>query len=82
MRYVAAAALVFTASFAHADAVIDWNIRANEVVVESKAGTPPAMRIMAIVQTAVYEAVQETERSGPLRPLVRAGVVVDRPVEV
>ena len=72
MRYVAAAALVFTASFAHADAVIDWNIRANEVVVESKAGTPPAMRIMAIVQTAVYEAVQETERSASLDAAVAA----------
>ena len=42
---------------AHADAVIDWNLRANELVVESKLGTPPAMRAMAIVQTAVLEAV-------------------------
>ncbi len=66
MRHLASAALVLTATLAHADAVIDWNIRANEVVVESKVGTPPAMRIMAIVQTAVHEAAQEAERGASL----------------
>src|SRR5688572_10956218 len=72
MRHLAAAALAFTASLAHADAVVDWNIRANEVVVESKAGTPPAMRIMAIVQTAVYQAAAEAERSAALDAAVAA----------
>ena len=61
MRQLAAAALLLGSGFAHADAVIDWNIRANEVVVESRIGTPPAMRVMAIVQTAVYQAIQETD---------------------
>ena len=53
-----AAALLATAALqARADAVIDWNVRANEVVIESKIGTPPAMRVMAIVQAAVHDAV-------------------------
>ena len=43
---------------AHADAVTDWNVLAGELVVEAKLGTPPANRVMAIVQTAVHEAVQ------------------------
>ena len=72
MRNLATAALVLTAGLAHADAVIDWNIRANEVVVESKAGTPPAMRIMAIVQTAVYEATLGAERGASLEAAVAA----------
>jgi len=63
MRHAATAALaavlLATAAVeALADPVIDWNVRANEVVVESKIGTPPAMRVMAIVQAAVLEAVQ------------------------
>jgi PAP2 superfamily len=52
--------LAATAAEALADPVIDWNVRANEIVVESKIGTPPAMRVMAIVQTAVHDAVQNT----------------------
>jgi hypothetical protein len=59
--YIVAALLAVPAvvpSEATADAVTDWNVRANEVLVEAKLGTPPAMRAMAIVQTAVLEAVQ------------------------
>jgi hypothetical protein len=54
----ALAAAVLAPMLARADAVIEWNIRANDLVVESKMGTPPAMRVMAIVQSAVHEAVQ------------------------
>jgi PAP2 superfamily len=54
-----AALLAAAALHARADSVIDWNVRANEVVVESRIGTPPAMRVMAIVQTAVHEAVKD-----------------------
>jgi hypothetical protein len=62
MRYAAAAATLVAALFAtpmhaRADAVVDWNVRANEIVVESKLGTPPAMRVMAIAQAAVHDAV-------------------------
>jgi hypothetical protein len=42
---------------AHADVVTDWNVKAGELIVEAKLGTPPATRVMAIVQTAVSEAV-------------------------
>lgn len=43
---------------ARADAVTDWNARAGELIVEARMGTPPAVRLMALVQTAVLDAVQ------------------------
>ena len=42
---------------AHADAITDWNVKSGEVVVEARIGTPPAVRVMAIVQTAAHQAV-------------------------
>ena len=42
---------------ANADVITDWNSKAANIVVESKLGTPPAIRVMAIVQSAVHEAV-------------------------
>jgi len=54
-----AAALAAAATpAARADAVTDWNLKAGEFIVESKLGTPPAIRVMAIVQTAVHEAAR------------------------
>ncbi|MCW5636319.1 MAG: vanadium-dependent haloperoxidase [Rubrivivax sp.] len=53
---LAAAALAATTP-ARADSVTDWNIKAGELITEAKLGTPPAMRVMAIVQTAVFGAV-------------------------
>ncbi|HYC37406.1 MAG TPA: vanadium-dependent haloperoxidase [Usitatibacter sp.] len=44
-------------SEARADAVTDWNARANAVLAEARLGTPPAVRAIAIVQTAVHEAI-------------------------
>lgn len=41
----------------HADVITDWNIVAGEAIVNAKLGTPPANRVIAIVQTAVYDAV-------------------------
>jgi PAP2 superfamily len=68
---------------AHADVVTDWNVKAGEIVVAAKLGTPPANRVLAIVQTAVYEATNAiTKRypaSGP--PLdVAPGASVDAAV--
>jgi hypothetical protein len=37
--------------------VTDWNVTAGNIVVEAKLGPPPANRVLAIVHTAVYEAV-------------------------
>jgi hypothetical protein len=54
---LAAACLAAFAVGAQADAVTDWNIKAGELLVEAKLGTPPANRVMALVQTAVNEAV-------------------------
>lgn len=58
-RLAVAIAAAFTALSAHADVVTDWNARANDIVIESKLGTPPAVRTMAMVQTAVDDAVRE-----------------------
>ena len=50
---------------ARADAVTDWNTKAADFITEARLGTPPAVRVMAIVQTAVHEAVQEVLPQGP-----------------
>ncbi|MDR7270410.1 hypothetical protein J2X20_003068 [Pelomonas saccharophila] len=47
---------------AHADVVTTWNITAGELLIQSRMGTPPAVRAMAIVQTAVHEAVADAQR--------------------
>ena len=57
IRICIAASLLGVALNADADVITDWNIKAGEIVTESKLGTPPAVRAMAIVQTAVYDAV-------------------------
>jgi hypothetical protein len=44
------------APVAFADAVTTWNARATDVVAAAKLATPVANRVIAIVQTAVYEA--------------------------
>jgi hypothetical protein len=54
---LALSVLAGAALAARADVITDWNIKAGEIVVESKMGTPPAVRAMAIVQTAVADAV-------------------------
>lgn len=49
---------------AHADAVTDWNIKSNEVIVEARLATQPAVRVMAIVQTAAHRAVVTASQRG------------------
>ncbi len=49
-------AAIFSAAAAHADPVIDWNIKAVELTVEAKQGAPIANRTMAIMHTAVFMA--------------------------
>lgn len=61
------------ATAARADAVTDWNIKSGEVIVEAKIGTPPAVRVMAIVQTAAHQAVQTaTHRSASIEAALAA----------
>jgi len=62
---------------ARADAVADWAARAGETLHEARMGTPPAVRVMAIVQTAVGSAVESLPpaRGGqPAAPAVDAAV--------
>jgi hypothetical protein len=47
---------------ARADAVTDWNVRCGELVTEARMGTPPAVRVMAIVQTAAWQAVEAAQQ--------------------
>ena len=57
---------------ANADVITDWNIKAGEIVTESKLGTPPAIRAMAIVQTAVYDAVNAVATGASINAAVAA----------
>jgi hypothetical protein len=63
----AAAALASPA--ATADAVCDWNTAAGEIIVGARMGPPPANRALAIVHTAVYEAVNAITRRYPVSTL-------------
>jgi hypothetical protein len=44
---------------ARADLITDWNQRSAQLIADARIGTPPAVRVMALVQTAAYEAVRE-----------------------
>ena len=49
---------------AQADVVIDWNQRAGGFIAEARMGTPPAVRVMALVQTAVLDGVLAVTNDG------------------
>ncbi|MBC5781314.1 vanadium-dependent haloperoxidase [Ramlibacter sp. USB13] len=72
---LAAAAILHAAPAARADAVTDWNTIAGDLVVQSKMGTPPAVRVMAIVQTAVHEAVAAAQLAQPDAPVAADAAV-------
>ncbi|MEZ0309729.1 MAG: vanadium-dependent haloperoxidase [Ramlibacter sp.] len=59
-----AAALAISALGARADAVTDWNTKAGDFITEAKIGTPPAVRIMAIAQTAVADGARAAQGAG------------------
>jgi hypothetical protein len=65
MTLLVVAVSLLTGPLALADVVTDWNITAGEIVTEARLGTPPANRVLAIVQTAVYEAVNAVTRRYP-----------------
>ena len=56
---------LLASSIVQADVVTDWNVKASAIVVEAKLGPPPANRVLAIVHTAVYEAVNAITRRYP-----------------
>ena len=57
-KILAAALAACFANPAAADAVTDWNRRGSDLITEAKLGTPPAVRVMAVMQAAVCEAVE------------------------
>lgn len=61
----AAAATLLTSMVARADVVTDWNSTAGDIAVAAKLSPPPTYRVMAVVQTAVYEAVNAITRRYP-----------------
>ena len=60
---IATAAIAALTVQARADVITDWNLRSAHIVGEARIGTPPAVRLMAIVQTAAYEAARDASRS-------------------
>lgn len=69
---------------ARADVVTDWNQYLNEAVVVAKTSSPVAPRVTAIVQTAVFDAINGIKRrytpihvdvKGPRRASYRAAAV-------
>jgi hypothetical protein len=50
---------------ASADVVTDWNIKAGEIVVEARLPAPAAARVVAIIQTAVYETANAITKRYP-----------------
>ena len=62
-----AAALLLAGPMAAADVVTDWNVTAADITVAAGLPPPPANRTLAMVQTAVYEAVNAiTKRYPPI----------------
>lgn len=59
------AAALLASSAVSADVVTEWNVKAGELVVAAKLGPPPANRVLAIVHTAVYEAVNAITKRYP-----------------
>lgn len=54
--------VLLSISHSKADAVTDWNKWAGDIVVDAEIGPLPAERALAIVQAAVYEAVNAITR--------------------
>jgi hypothetical protein len=60
-----AAASLVTKATASTDIVTEWNTKAVQIVAAAKFPAPAAFRVMAIVQSAVYEAVNAITRRYP-----------------
>jgi hypothetical protein len=71
---LAAVATVATAvvGSARADAITDWNLKSAELITESKLGTPPAVRVMAYVQTAAFAAVSAADAGASVDAAIAA----------
>jgi len=70
-----AAAVAALTPLAQADAITDWNQLANQLVVDAKLGTPPAIRVIAITQSAALEAVKQAHNH-PARPVASVDAAI------
>ncbi|MDN5933558.1 MAG: hypothetical protein L0I24_21245, partial [Pseudonocardia sp.] len=59
---IAAARAELARAEERADAVTDWNVKTGEFITEAKMGTPPAVRLMALVQTAALQALESAQQ--------------------
>jgi hypothetical protein len=59
------AVTLLVSPMAQADVVTDWNITATDIVVAAKLPPPPTGRMMTLVQSAVYEAVNTITKRYP-----------------
>jgi hypothetical protein len=59
------ATLLLAGPMAKADVVTDWNIIAGDIEVSVKLPPPPVYRAMAMVQSAVYEAINAITKRYP-----------------
>jgi hypothetical protein len=59
------AALLFTVSLARADSVTDWNVKACEIAGPMSFDAPTGNRMLAVMQTAIYEAVNAITKRYP-----------------
>ena len=59
------ASFFLSASAANADSVTEWNTRACELASPANFDTPSANRIIAIMHTAIYEAVNAITKKYP-----------------
>jgi len=78
-----APALLLATPIARADVVTDWNVAAADITVAATPAAPPSNRTLALVQTAVYEAVNAiTKRYPPDRVTLQVppGASVDAAV--
>lgn len=66
------AAAAMCALQARADVITDWNQKTNGFIAEARIGTPPAVRISAIVQTAALRAVTTLPRGASVDAAVVA----------
>jgi hypothetical protein len=67
MRLIAFCALMMGSpctTIARADAVTDWNLKSCDAITEARLSTQPAVRVMAIVQTAAHRAVVTASQRG------------------
>lgn len=70
--FVAAAAAGLLAAPAQADVITDWNTKVGQILADAKLGTPPAVRAMALAQTATLGAVENAPRGASVEAAVAA----------